>query len=174
MDGHCLSARSSSTRIAVARDMASPRQASSRRNSSGVRRTGVGWARRISWRWGLADCSRRCYGQQALRSSATHRLQGGLSVHSAAPITTCSNFYSSTSRRQRLCRLLQTAAVRPFGDVTMAADTFTHGAMANQFDCAQTNSPRLRSRSPVTSSSSRMLTCSQGRKALRRFTHSMN
>jgi hypothetical protein len=46
--------------------MASPRQASSRRNSSGVRRTGVGWARRISSRWGLADCSRRCYGQQAL------------------------------------------------------------------------------------------------------------
>jgi hypothetical protein len=45
--------------------MASPRQASSRRNNSGVSRTGVGWARRISSRWGLADCSRRCYGQQA-------------------------------------------------------------------------------------------------------------
>lgn len=65
LDGHCLSARSSSTRIAVARDMASPRHASNRRNNSGVRRTGVGWARRISSRWGLADCSRRCYGQQA-------------------------------------------------------------------------------------------------------------
>lgn len=47
--------------MAVARDMLSPRQASSRRSRSDGRRMGVGWARRIGSAKVLAQRSRTCY-----------------------------------------------------------------------------------------------------------------
>lgn len=47
--------------MAVARDMLSPRQASSRRSRSDGRRMGVGWARRIGSAKVLAQRSRTGY-----------------------------------------------------------------------------------------------------------------
>ena len=55
----------------MARDMRSPRQASIHRKSSGVSRTGVGWARRMGLWLVLAHRSRCCYGRKATPAPMT-------------------------------------------------------------------------------------------------------